>query len=176
MDGTLSGGRNARALEAPKWSAADGVGWASMITPLLECDLPIAQDARVGLAVGWLARPIITTCREAQPDPSRTSGCLSVTQEVLCAKASAEPRSVCYSACEIWCQRDPAKIHCNMGEDQGQDVLAPQVHGRPDAAGDDVVAAGVHSHIGTWPKPRAPTETMLANRHEPVRSDRRAIA
>ena len=127
-------------------------------------------ESRIGR--GLAGRPIITTCREAQPDRSRTSGCLSVTQEVLCAKASAEPRSVCYSACEIWCQHDPAKIRCNMGEDQGKDVLAPQVHGRPDAAG----AAGVHSHIGTWPKPRAPTETMLANRHEPVRSDRRAIA
>jgi hypothetical protein len=51
-------------------------------------------------------------------------------------RASAERRSACY-ACEMWCDHDPIKIRRDMGEDQGNDILAPQVHDRQDDAGDD---------------------------------------
>jgi len=82
--------------------------------------------------------------------------------------ASAEHPLVCYSACEIWCQHDPVKIRRDMGEDQGKD--------RQDATRDDRGSSWRHPHIGTWARPKATTETMLANRYEPARSDRRVIA
>ncbi len=97
-------------------------------------------------------------------------------RQVIDTEGSAERRSVCYSACEMWCQHDPVKIRRDMGEDQGKDIWRHRyttVRMPPETI---VVPAGAHPHIGTWARPKATTETMLANRYEPARSDRRVIA